>query len=236
MTKKLLAPAIVLSLVGLSVSPALAANKAGDSCKVAGRVVTTSVQKLACSKVAKKLYWVALTANKAGAPCKVAGRIVTTSVQNLVCAKVAKNLKWVALTAPAATTTTVAPTTTVAATTTTTTIAVVKPIVTLLRAGGTSTSPSVNYTVTGDKDIDCTTLSTVIGVDFATKYISAINSVVQTSAKVCTVNAQSRAERDNTAYDTVLSAAATFAIADTSGNVQTVLLGSPQTIWVTRAP
>jgi hypothetical protein len=198
MAKKLLAPAIVLSLFGLSVSPALAANKVGDSCKVAGRVVTTSVQKL-------------------------------------VCAKVAKNLKWVALTAPAATTTTVAPTTTVAATTTTT-IAAVKPVVTLLRAGGTSTSPSVNYTVTGDKDLDCTTLSTVIGVDFATKYISAINSVIQTSAKVCTVNAQSRAARDNTAYDTVLSAAATFAIADTSGNVQTVLLGSPQTIWVTRAP
>ena len=200
MAKKLLAPAIVLSLIGLSGSPALAANKVGDSCKVAGRVVSTSVQKLVCAKVAKKL-------------------------------------KWVALTAPApTTTTTVAPTTTVAATTTTTTIAAVKPIVTLLRAGGTSTSPSVNYTVTGDRDLDCTTLSTVIGVDFATKYISAINSVVQTSAKVCTVNAQSRAARDNTAYDTVLSAAATFAIADTSGNVQTVLLGSPQTIWVTRAP
>mgnify|MGYP000941304856 CR=1 FL=1 len=197
--KKLLATAIVLSLIGLSGSPAVAANKAGDSCKVAGRVVSTSVQKL-------------------------------------VCAKVAKNLKWVALTAPAASTTTAAPTTTVAATTTTTTIAAVKPVVTLLRAGGTSTSASVNYTVTGDKNIDCTTLSTVIGVDFATKYISAINSVVQTSAKVCTVNAQSRAERDNTVYDTVLSAAATFAIADTSGNVQTVLLGSPQTIWVTRAP
>jgi hypothetical protein len=197
--KKLLAPAIVLSLVGLSVSPALAANKAGDSCKVAGRVVTTSVQKL-------------------------------------VCAKVAKNLKWVALTAPASTTTTAAPTTTVAATTTTTTIAVVKPIVTLLREKGTSTSPSVNYTVSGDKDLDCKTLSTVIGVDFSTKYISAINSVVQTSARVCTVNAQSRAARDNTAYETVLSAAATFSIADTSGNVQTSLLGSPQTIWVTRAP
>ena len=199
--KKLLAPAIVLSLIGFSGSPAVAANKAGDSCKVAGRVVSTSVQKL-------------------------------------VCAKVAKNLKWVALTAPAAATTTAVPTTTVAATTTTTTttIAAVKPVVTLLRAGGTSTSASVNYTVTGDKNIDCTTLSTVIGVDFATKYISVINSVVQTSAKVCTVNAQSRAERDNTAYETVLSAAATFAVADTSGNVQTVLLGSPQSIWVTRAP
>ena len=197
--KKLLAPAIVLSLIGLSGSPALAANKEG-------------------------------------AKCTTAGKIVTVSGKKLVCAKVAKSLKWVAVGAKAVTTTTAAPTTTVAATTTTTTIAAVKPVVTLLRAGGTSTSPSVNYTVTGDKDLDCTTLSTVIGVDFATKYISAINSVVQTSAKVCTVNAQSRAERDNTAYETVLSAATTFAIADTSGNVQTVLLGSPQTIWVTRAP
>ena len=198
--KKLLAPAIVLSLIGLSGSPALAANKEG-------------------------------------AKCMTAGKIVTVSGKKLVCAKVAKSLKWVAVARKAVTTTTVAPTTTVAATTTTTTVAAaVKPIVTLLREGGTSTSASVNYTVTGDKDINCATLSTVIGVDFATRYISAINSVVQTSAKVCTINAQSRAERDNTAYDTVLSAAATFAIADTGGNVQTVLLGSPQTIWVTRAP
>ena len=197
--KKLLSPAIVLSLIGLSGSPALAANKEG-------------------------------------AKCTTAGKIVTDSGKKLVCKKFAKSLKWVALTTPAVTTTTAAPTTTVAATTTTTTIAAVKPVVTLLRAGGTSTSPSVNYTVTGDKDLDCTTLSTVIGVDFTTKYISAINSVVQTSARVCTVNAQSRAARDNTAYETVLSAATTFSIADTSGNVQTSLLGSPQTIWVTRAP
>ena len=197
--KKLLAPAIVLSLIGLSGSPALAANKEGANCTTAGKIVTVSGKKL-------------------------------------VCKKFAKSLKWVALTTPAVTTTTAAPTTTVAATTTTTTIAAVKPVVTLLRAGGTSTSESVNYTVTGDKFLDCTTLSIVIGVDFTTKYISEINSIVQTSAKVCTVNAQSRAPRDNTAYDTVLSAAATFAIADTSGNVQTVLLGSPQTIWVTRAP
>ena len=199
--KKILAPAIVLSLIGLSGSQVLAANKEGAKCTTAGKIVTVTGKKLVCAKVAKTLKWVA-----------VGGNAVTT-------------------------TTTAAPTTTVAATTTTTTVAAAaKPVVTLLRAGGTSTSASVNYTVTGDKDIDCTTLSTVIGVDFATKYISVINSVVQTSAKVCTVNAQSRAERDNTAYETVLSAAATFAIADTSGNVQTSLLGSPQTIWVTRAP
>jgi hypothetical protein len=181
----------------------------------------------------------AFAANKEGAKCKVPGKVVNVSGTRLVCAIFPKKTKWINITARAATTTTVAPTTTVATTTTTTTTVAAnktKPIVTLLREKGTSTSSSVNYTVTGDKDIDCTTLSTTIGVDFTTKYISVINSIVQTSSKVCTVNAQSRAERDNTAYDTVLRAATTFAISDTSGNVQTELLGSPQTIWVTRAP
>ena len=198
--KKFLASAIVLSLIGLSGSQVLAANKEG-------------------------------------AKCTTAGKIVTVSGKKLVCAKVAKNLKWVALTTSVVTTTTAAPTTTVAATTTTTTVAAaVKPVVTLLREGGTSTSASVNYTVTGDKDLNCATLSTVIGVDFNVTRISRINSIVQTSAKVCTVNAQSIAERDNDTRETILAAATTFAIADTAGLVQTVLLGSPQSIWVTRAP
>ena len=196
--KKILAPAIVLSLIGLSGSQVLAANKEG-------------------------------------AKCTTAGKIVTVSGKKLVCAKVAKSLKWIAVGAKAVTTTTAAPTTTVAATTTTTTVAAaVKPIVTLLRAGGTSTSASVNYTVTGDKDLDCATLSTVLGVDFNGTRISRINSIAQTSAKVCTVNAQSFAEADGDTRETILAAASTFSIADTAGVVQTVLLGSPQSIWVTR--
>ena len=196
--KKILASAIVISLIGLSGSQVLAANKEG-------------------------------------AKCTTAGKIVTVSGKKLVCAKVAKNLKWVALTTSVVTTTTAAPTTTVAATTTTTTVAA-KPVVTLLREKGTSTSASVNYTVTGDKDLNCATLSTVLGVDFNGTRISQINSIVQTSAKVCTVNAQSIAERDGDTRETILAAATTFSIADTAGVVQTVLLGSPQSIWVTRAP
>ena len=195
--KKILAPAIVLSLIGLSGSQVLAANKEGAKCTTAGKIVTVSGKKLVCAKVAKTLKWVA-----------VGGNAVTT-------------------------TTTAAPTTTVAATTTTV-AAAAKPVVTLLRAGGTSTSASVNYTVTGDKDLSCATLSTVLGVDFNGTRISRINSIVQTSAKVCTVNAQSIAEADGDTRETILSAATTFSIADTAGVVQTVLLGSPQSIWVTR--
>jgi hypothetical protein len=198
--KKILAPAIVLSLIGLSGSQVLAENKEGAKCTNAGKIVTVSGKKLVCA-ISKSLKWVT-----------VGGKAVTT-------------------------TTTAAPTTTVAATTTTTTVAAaVKPVVTLLREKGTSTSASVNYTVTGDKDLDCATLSTVIGVDFNVTRISRINSIVQTSAKVCTVNAQSIAERDNDTRETILAAATTFSIADTAGLVQTVLLGSPQSIWVTRAP
>ena len=195
--KKILAPAIVLSLIGLSGSQVLAENKEGAKCTNAGKIVTVSGKKLVCA-ISKSLKWVT-----------VGGKAVTT-------------------------TTTAAPTTTVAATTTTTIVAAAKPVVTLLRAGGTSTSASVSYTVTGDKDLSCTTLSTELGVDFNGTRISRINSIVQTSAKVCTVNAQSIAEADGDTRETILSAATTFSIADTAGVVQTVLLGSPQSIWVTR--
>ena len=196
--KKLLAPAIVLSLVTLSGSPALAANKAGDSCKVAGRVVTTGVLKL-------------------------------------VCAKVAKNLKWVALTAPAATTT-AAPTTTVAATTTTTTIPLskTKPVVTLKRSYGTATRSSVSYTVTSDKPVDCTSLSTTLGVDFDGTRISRIDGISQAEPHICVVEVQAIAFTDGDTREIILAVASTFSIIDRDGNIQTTLLGSPQSIWVTR--
>jgi hypothetical protein len=177
----------------------------------------------------------AMAANKEGAKCTTAGKIVKVAGKRLVCVKSAKTLKWVALPAATSTTTTVAATTTTTTTTTTTILASkVKPIVTLLREKGTSTSSSVNYTITGDKDLNCATLSTTIGEDFSVTRISRINSITQTSAKVCTVNAQSIAEADGDTRETILAAASTFAISDTDGNVQTTLAGSPQSIWVTR--
>jgi len=181
----------------------------------------------------------ALAANKEGAKCATPGQIVKVASKRLVCARISKTLKWVVIPAKVVPTTTtiVSTTTTVAATTTTTTTlpaSKTKPVVTLLREKGTSTSASVNYTVTGDKDLDCKTLSTTIGEDFSVTRISRINSITQTSAKVCTVNAQSIAEADGDTRETILAAASTFAVSDTDGNVQTTLAGSPQSIWVTR--
>ncbi len=66
--KKLLVPAIVISLIGLSGSQVLAANTEGAKCTTAGKIVTVSGKKLVCAKVAKNLKWVA-----------VGGKAVTTT-------------------------------------------------------------------------------------------------------------------------------------------------------------
>ena len=65
--KKLLASAIVISLIGFSGSTAFAANKEGAKCTTAGKIVTVSGKKLVCTKVAKTLKWV------------VVGKAVTTT-------------------------------------------------------------------------------------------------------------------------------------------------------------
>jgi hypothetical protein len=180
----------------------------------------------------------ASAANKEGAKCKTAGQIVKVSGKSLVCAKVAKNLKWVVV--PSSTPTTVAPTTTVAAVTTTTTTTIPasqrKAVVTLKRSYGTYTGVSlkVSYTVEGNKDLRCTTLSKILGEDFNGTRISYIYDIVQTTAEICTITVEYIGERDGDTREIILSAAPTFSITDTDGVVQTTLLGSPQSIWATR--
>ena len=181
-----------------------------------------------------------LAANKDGAKCTTPGQIAKVASKRLVCARISKTLKWVLIPAKVATppSSPVTPTT-VSANTTSTTLPSdkTKPVVTLLRSYGTSVSLSaaISFIVTGDKDLDCATLSTVIGEDFSVTRISRINSIVQTSSKVCTVNVQSTAERDGQKRESILAATSSFSISDDYGNVQTTLAGSPQSIWVTRS-
>ena len=175
--------------------------------------------------------------NKEGAKCKTPGQIVNVTGKKLVCAKVAKNLKWVNLTAPTTTTSTVAPTTTIATTTTTTTIPLSKrkPIVTLMRSYGTAYRSSVSYIVESDKPVDCFTLSRTLGEDFVGTRISRIDSIGQPEPHLCVVEVQAIALADGDTREIILAAASTFSIVDRDGNIQTTLLGSPQSIWVTRA-
>jgi hypothetical protein len=179
----------------------------------------------------------ALAANKEGAKCTTAGKIVTASGKKLVCAKVAETLKWINISAPAATTTTAAPTTTVAPTTTTTTtipLSKRKPVVTLMRSYGTAYRSSVSYIVESDKPVDCFTLSRELGEDFVGTRISRIDSIGQPEPHLCVVEVQAIALADGDTREIILAAASTFSIVDRDGNIQTTLLGSPQSIWVTR--
>jgi len=179
----------------------------------------------------------ALAANKEDAKCKTAGQIVKVASKKLVCAKVAKSLKWVAVPSSAATTAT-PPAAVTTTTTTTTTIPASKrkSVVTLKRSYGTYSGVSlkVSYTVEGDKELTCTSLSKVLGEDFNGTRISYIYDIAQTTTRICTVTVEYIGERDGDTREIILSAAPTFSVTDTDGVVQTVLLGSPQSIWVTR--
>ena len=195
----------------------------------------------------------ASTETRSGARCVKAGKVIDVGGTRLVCAKSGRKFEWTVISVAATTTTTVAPSTTstVAATTTTsattttttttttstTTVAADKtpPVVTLLRGAGSSSSSTITFTVTGDETIKCSTLSTAFDEDFTWDKISIISVIVQTSPTVCTITAHSTAERDNDDHLATLRASARFSITDTAGNVQTKLLGSPQSTNVKRA-
>ena len=189
---------------------------------------------------------------RSGAKCVKAGKIIDVAGTKLVCAKSGKKLAWTIVAVATTITTTVAPstTTTVAATTTTTTAATTTttttttttvaadktpPVVTLLRGAGSSSSSTLTFTVTGDETIKCSTLSSTYDEDFTWDKISIISVIVQTSPTVCSITAHSTAERDNDDHLATLRASARFSITDTAGNVQTMLLGSPQSTTVRRA-
>ena len=144
------------------------------------------------------------------------------------------------ITPPTATTsTTVAPptattSTTVAPSTTTTLPDTTAPTVTLARTAATSSSASISFTVTGNEAIACSTLSLISGSDFAFTNISTITSITQTSSTVCTIVAVSTATANGVGVVSTLTAAASFSMTDTAGNAQTTLVGSPQSVTVTR--
>ncbi len=191
-----------------------------------------------------------------GARDKVAGKQVVCVLN------VKKQLRWrlvkaktVRVVTGTTTSTTVAPTTTVAITTSTSTTSSstsssttssttstsvvggdrTAPVVTLGRSSGSSGVATLTFTVTGNEPIVCSTLSGSEGVDFRFTRISRINSITQTTEDVCTISVQSTAEPgDTNPRESTLAAASTFSVTDTAGNAQTVLSGSPQTIWVQR--
>ena len=105
---------------------------------------------------------------------------------------------------------------------------------TLASSSLTSTSSSISFTVTGNIDVDCSTLSTTDGTDFDFTNISAI-SIAQTNSTTCTITATSTATAGGGSVTSTLAEATSFSMTDTAGNAQTSLGGSPQSITVTIA-
>ena len=109
----------------------------------------------------------------------------------------------------------------------------VAPTVTLAASSVTAISASISFTITGSEDVTCSTLSTVAGADFTLTNILTIDSIVQTSSAMCTINVTSTAVAGGGATVSTLAAAGSFSMTDSVGNAQTVLTGSPQFVTVT---
>ena len=73
-----------------------------------------------------------------------------------------------------------------------------------------------------------------MGTDFDLTNISTLTSITQTSPTVCTIAANSDALVGGIAVESTLTKAASFSITYTAGNAQTTLVGSPQSVTVTR--
>ena len=212
--KRMVAFYLMFAVLAIQPLNASAETRSGAKCTKAGKVSTVSGTKFVCAKSGKKLVWTIVSV------------ATTTTVAPSTTTPVA-----------ATTTTTATTSTTTTTTTTTTTVATDKtpPVVTLLRGAGSSSSSTLTFTVTGDETIKCSTLSSSYDEDFTWDKISIITVIVQTSPTVCTITANSTAERDNDDHLSTLRASARFSITDTAGNVQTKLLGSPQSTNVKRA-
>lgn len=104
------------------------------------------------------------------------------------------------------------------------------PPVLSMSANSSSTSATVTYTVTGNEPINCSTLSASAGVDF-TVTNGSITSVAQASSTTCTVTVASGLNAGQSANVT-LTRASSFSMADTAGNTQTAISGSPMTVAV----
>ena len=216
----------------LSVSLGGVCVREGARDKVAGKQV------VCVSNVKKQLRWrlvKATTVRVVTATTTSTSVASTTTVAPTTTSSTSTSTSSSSTTSSTSTSTTTSSSSTTSTTSTTLGGDRTAPVVTLGRSSGSSEVASLTFTVTGNEPILCSTLSVSEGVDFVFTRISRINSITQTANDVCTISAQSTAEPgDTNPRASILAAASTFSISDTAGNAQTVLTGSPQTIWLQR--
>jgi hypothetical protein len=107
---------------------------------------------------------------------------------------------------------------------------VTPPILTLTSPSASQSTNNPVFTVTGNEDIDCATLSAVAGLDF-TVTGGTITSITQQSSTKCAITVSTTVAASSSTAVTVTKAT-TFSMADSSGNATTTLVGSPATVTV----
>ena len=98
----------------------------------------------------------------------------------------------------------------------------------------TSATSAIEFILTGNGTINCSTLSITAGVDFNLTGITEITSISQTSPSVCTIAATSAAVTNGGTITSTLSTAPSFSIEFTNGNTRKSVTNAPQSISVTR--
>ena len=107
---------------------------------------------------------------------------------------------------------------------------VTPPILTLTSPAASQSTNNPVFSVTGNEDIDCATLSAVAGQDF-TLVGGTITSITQQSTTKCAITVSTTVAASSSTTVTVTKASS-FSMADTSGNATTALVGSPATVTV----
>jgi hypothetical protein len=234
----LLLAGVVLGGVGSSaevLAGRLSVNLGGVCVREGARDKVAGKQVVCILNVKKQLRWRLV---KAKTVRVVTGTTSSTSVASTTTVAITTTTSTSTTSSSTTTVPTTSTTSTTSSSTTTTSVVVgdrTAPVVTLGRSTGSAVVATLTFTVTGNEPIRCSTLSSSEGVDFVFTRISRINSIVQSAEDVCTISVQSTAEPgDTNARESTLAAASTFSVSDTAGNVQSVLSGSPQTIWVQR--
>src|SRR6185295_8281915 len=114
------------------------------------------------------------------------------------------------------------------------TVDTVAPTLTLAAVTTSPTnSTSLTFTLTGNENLDCSTISTVAGTDFTFTNISSIGPITGTGTPTCTIPATSSIVSGATGTSS-LTRASTFSVSDLAGNAQTAVAGSPASVVVDR--
>ena len=93
----------------------------------------------------------------------------------------------------------------------------ISPDLVLEASDATSSTGSITFVLNSNADIDCTTLSTTIGIDFDATGVDSIDRIEQTNTDECTIFVHSSARPGLGAVTSSLTSAGTFSISGRSG-------------------